>query len=90
MFREFSCMSGKGFSIALLAGAIVIVADVLLAGVIPLPVQVGFVAALFVARLAEYFYSHSCPWGKAVLEGAVLSVVGVLLLAADTALTSML
>lgn len=91
MFKEFSRCSRRGFVLSLLTGGAVILAA---AGLMYVSgnamfLKAGFIFALAGARLAEVIYSRSCPWTKACLESAVLSLAGMVLVVADDLVTSL-
>lgn len=92
MFKEFSRCSHKGFILSLLAGGVIILVFAVLSALIGnsyLP-KAGFVVGLIGARLTEALFSRSCSLSRAGFEGAVLALVGILLVAADDLLTGLL
>lgn len=91
MFTEFSRCSQKAFLLSLLTGAIIILgsAGLMAATGNALFLKAGLVLGLAGSRLAEAAFSHSCPMSRAGLEGVVLALVGVLLVAADDIITGL-
>lgn len=91
MFKEFSRCSRKGFIVSVLAGAATILVFAVLSALTgnSYLLKSGFVVGLVGARLAEVLFSRSCSLSRAGFEGAVLALVGILLVAADDLLTGL-
>jgi len=85
VFREFSQCSHTSFILAVAAGALCIAALAVVTAVTgnALFIKAGLVLGLFVARLSEAVRARNCSLAKAGLEGIILAVLGVLLVAAD-------
>lgn len=85
MFKEFASCTRKGFVYSVLAGGALILAfaavSVLTGNTLFL--KAGLIAGLAGSRLAEAAFSRRCPWSKACLEGSILALIGVVLVAAD-------
>lgn len=91
MFKEFSRCSRKGFIVSVLTGGTTILVFAVLSSLTgnSYLLKAGFVVGLVGARLAEVVYSRNCSFPRAGFEGAVLALVGILLLAADGLLTGL-
>lgn len=92
MFKEFSRCSRRGFILSVITGAGIIAVFAGISVLISKPVylKAGLVIGLAGARLAEAFFSRSCSLSRAGMEGAVLAIVGILLVIADDLLTGLL
>jgi len=85
MFKEFSRCSRKGFVLSVMAGGVTILVFAGLSALIGNSniLKVGLIVGLVVSRLAEALFSHSCAWSRVGLEGTVLALTGIALVAAD-------
>lgn len=92
MFKEFSLCSPRGFALSLLAGAVIIAVFAALSAAVGNTyfLKLGFSFGLMGARFAEGLVSRSCPLAKVSLEGAVLALMGFLLVIADDLLAGLL
>lgn len=92
MFKEFTRCSRVGFGLSVLSGGAIILlfAGLAVATGSVAYMKFGLVLGLACARLAEGIYSKNCPWSKAGLEGAVLALIGTVLVLADDLVISRL
>ncbi|MTI96321.1 MAG: hypothetical protein FH749_12735 [Firmicutes bacterium] len=91
MFKEFMRISWRGTGIALLGGTV----GMLVMGIVyrftgfAFAPHLIFAVGLVGARIAEALYSHNCCFRKALTEGGILALLGILLVYAEDAIISL-
>lgn len=91
MFQEFSRCSLKGFTLSVLTGGAAIALFACLAVVTGKAafLQAGLVIGLASARWGEALSSRNCSRAQVALEGAVLALVGAVLVTVDNMVMSL-